>query len=792
MKKFLGTNILILLCLLSFSQTKNLMKGKIVDEKINQPVANATVIVNEQTLVADENGFFYFKPNANHQYQIKVFSIGYADYKQIFTISSSNETITIPLKSLQLMLQPLEVKSIRANDNAPFAKTNLGKEDIAKVNVGQDLPVLLNQTPSLYISSDAGNGVGYTYMHIRGSDATRINVTLNGIPYNDAESMGTYFVDLPDFSSSVNSVQIQRGVGTSSNGAGAFGATINLLTNEFNEKPYAEINNSYGSFNTWKNTVKVGTGLLNNHFTVDARISNITSDGYIDRATSNLKSLAFSAAYYNKSSSLRLNIFSGKEKTYQAWYGIDSATLATNRRYNPAGTEKPGTPYNNQTDNYWQDHYQLFFNHSFNPQWSFNTALFMTYGRGYYEEYKAEQKFTDYGLPNVVIGSNVLDSTNLIRQRWLDNHFYGQILSLQYKNKNNELTIGGGWTSYDGKHFGNIIWTQLGNVDKDYEYYHYPAFKTDINIYAKWQHNLSSRWQSFADMQYRYVYHSMDGFEGNPGLDVHRKFDFFNPKAGITYHFNGLQIYGSYALGHKEPNRDDFQAGVTSQPNAEALHDFELGIEKKSVQYNFSANLYYMLYKDQLVLTGKINDVGSYPRVNVPNSYRLGLELQGGYVFTKWLQANANLSISRNKIKSFTEYIDNWDTWGQETVQHSNTDISFSPNIIGGATIKIIPAKNLEINLLSKYVGKQYLDNTQNDARSLKAFFTEDARLTYALKVKWLKEVNIIGQVNNIFNSMYVANGWTYPYYENGSLINSNGYFPMAGTNFMLAVNIKL
>lgn len=788
MKKFLGTNIFILVCLFSFSQTQNTIKGKIVDEKSNQPVAAATVIVNDQTFVADENGIFYFKPNATNKYQIKVSSIGYAAYKKNFTVSSFQQIITIPLKSLELMLQPLEVKSLRAGNTAPFAKTNISKEELDKINIAQDLPVLLNQTPSLYISSDAGNGVGYTYMHIRGSDATRINVTLNGIPYNDAESMGTYFVDLPDFSSSVNSIQIQRGVGTSSNGAGSFGATINLLTNEFNEKSYVELNNSFGSFNTWKNTLKFGSGLLGKHFTIDGRVSSIRSDGYIDRATSNLKSLALSAAYYNKNSSLRFNFFMGKEKTYQAWYGIDSATLATDRRYNPAGYISPGNFYNNQTDNYWQNHYQLFFNHTFNKSWSFNTAVFLTFGKGYYEEYVPGDLLSNYGIAGAAS-----DTSDVIRRRWLKNYFYGQIFSVQYKQKNDEINIGGGWTNYLGKHFGDVIWTSEIPVT-NVEYYNYPANKADMNIYAKWQRNLSGRWQSFVDMQYRYVYHGMTGFEGSPNFDVYKHFNFFNPKLGISYHYNGLQVYASYAMGHKEPDRTDFQEGaVTSTvPVAERLNDFELGIEKKSVKYNFSANGYFMDYKNQLVLIGIINLDGSYPQNNVPKSYRMGLELQGGYIFTKWLHASANLSISRNKIKNFTEYIDNWDTGGQETVEHKNTDISFSPNIIGGATVKIIPAKSFEINLLSKYVGKQYLDNTQDNLRSLKEFFTEDVRCVYTLKAKWLKEVNIIGEVNNIFNNMYVANGWTYPYYSGGILYNSNGYLPMAGTNFMVALNIKL
>ncbi len=806
MKKFLGTLSFVIFCLLANSQTqKAAVTGKVTDAQTQEPVANATVILNNQVIVADENGEFSFRRIFKGNYDLKVTSIGYSNHVEKINVEKNELILNIRLKSMQLFLQPLEVKAIRANTSAPFAKTNLGKEEIAANNLGQDLPFLLNQTPSVYVSSDAGNGVGYTYLHIRGSDATRINVTLNGIPYNDAESQGTYFVDLPDFSSSVNSIQIQRGIGTSSNGTGAFGATINLSTNEFNEKPYAEINNSYGSFNTWKNTVKVGSGLINGHFTVDARVSSISSDGYIDRASSNLKSLAFSAAYINKNSSLRFNIFSGKEKTYQAWYGIDSATLKTDRTYNPAGTEKPGSPYDNQTDNYWQDHYQLFFNHSFNKAWSFNTAGFLTYGRGYYQEYKgvaAETSAGDYSqtllsyyaMPNAVIGGVIYDSTDLIRQRWLSNYFYGQIISLQYKNANNELTIGGGWTRYDGKHFGNVIWTDYGAAN-NHQYYNYPALKTNENIYVKWQYQLATNWQSFVDIQYQHIYHRMNGFEGDPTLNITREFNFLNPKAGITYNKNGWQEFFSYALGHKEPNRDDFQASLSNQPKAETLHDFELGIEKKKGNYHFGATVYYMLYRDQLVLTGKINDVGSYTRINIPNSYRLGLELQGSYIFAKWLNATANLTLSKNKIGNFSEFLDEYDAnyaWtGQKEVKHDNTDISFSPSIIGGATINIIPVKNVVFSFLSKYVSKQYLDNTQTEVRSLKNFFTENVKLTYTVKHILFNEWNVTAQVNNIFNLQYEPNGWTAAYYYNGSLTTQNGYFPMAGANVLFAVNIK-
>lgn len=693
------------------------------------------------------------------------------------------------------LLSPVEVKAIRAGEKAPFTKTNLSKKEIQKNNLGQDIPFILNQTPSVVVNSDAGAGVGYTGLRIRGTDATRINFTLNGIPYNDAESQGAFLVNLPDFTSSVNSIQVQRGVGTSSNGTGAFGATVSLSTNETNLKSYAELNNSYGSFNTWKNTVKAGTGLVDNHFTLDARLSQITSDGYIDRASSNLQAFYLSGAYISDKSSLRFNVFSGKEKTYQAWNGVPGYLLKTERTHNSSGTDKAGEPYDNETDNYRQTHYQLFFNHLINANWNFNTAVFLTRGLGYYENYKGGEKFADYGLPDLVINGSTVEETDLVRQKWLDNHFYGQILSAQYKNDKHALTIGGGWSVYDGKHHGNIIWAKYG-FDNGFRYYDLDALKSDINVYTKWQYQFSTYWNFFADMQYRHVQHKMNGFSNNPDLFINRKFDFLNPKAGLVYSRNGWQAYFSYALANKEPNRDDFEAGLTNQPKKETLHDFEAGIEKRTAKFNAGATVYYMQYKDQLVLTGRINDVGAYTRINVPNSYRTGVELQGGYVFNNWLNVVANLSFSQNKIKAFTEYLDdydaNWEWIGQHTVIHNKANIAFSPSVVGGATINVLPVKNLELSLLSKYVGDQYLDNTQNDARKLNAFYTQDARAILTLKNKIFNEWNIIGQVNNVFNKKYEPNGYTYSYVLDGAITADNYYFPMAGTNFMIGVNIKL
>ncbi len=690
------------------------------------------------------------------------------------------------------LLEPVEVTATRASEKAPFTKTNLTKTEIQKMNMGQDLPFILNQVPSVIVNSDAGNGVGYTGIRIRGTDATRINVTLNGIPYNDAESQGTFFVDLPDFASSVNSIQVQRGVGTSSNGSGAFGATINISSNEVNKDPYAEINNSYGSFNTWKNTVKAGSGLINDHFTTDIRLSNVTSDGYIDRAKTDLKSLYFSTAYIADKTSMRFNFFTGKEKTYQAWNGVAESMLATNRRYNSSGTEKPGEPYDNETDNYTQSHYQLFFTQNFSKNFSFNTALFLTRGKGYYEQYKGEEDYTDYYQPYPVYNGDTVFTTDLVRQLWLDNYYYGNVFSFQYKTNKSSFILGGGWHRYDGNHYGDIVWAQNGlNAPKE-RWYDLDARKRDVNIYFKQQTQLADYWNVFYDIQYRNVKYNLGGFRNNPSLIIDNNYSFFNPKVGVSYYRNGWNGYVSYSRGAKEPNRDDFEAGTNQQPKPEKLNDIEAGIGKKTKNAEWSATFYYMHYKDQLVLTGKINDVGAYTRTNIPKSYRAGIELQGNATLSKWMNIAANLAFSRNKVVDFTEYIDDYDNGGQKTNIYSSPDIAYSPGVVGGATINFIPVKNFEISLLSKYSSKQYLDNTQNENRKLNAFYVQDARIMYTLQKAFLKEVNFIFQVNNIFNKKYEPNGYTFSYIYAGELTTENYYFPMAGTNVMAGVNIRL
>lgn len=693
-------------------------------------------------------------------------------------------------KDTFLFLEPVEVRATRAGDKAPFTRTNITKSEIEKLNLGQDLPFILNQTPSVVVNSDAGNGVGYTGIRIRGTDASRINVTLNGIPFNDAESQGTFFVDLPDFISSVGSIQVQRGVGTSSNGPGAFGATINISTNETNRTPYAEFNNNFGSFNTWKNTIKTGSGVIGDHFTTDLRLSRISSDGYIDRASSDLKSFYFSTAYLDKKSTVRFNIFSGKEKTYQAWYGVSANDLEMNRTINYAGMERSGEPYHNETDNYKQDHYQLFFTRRILEGLNFNTALFYVKGNGYYEQYKADEAYADYNFPEPVYGTEVITHTDLVRQLWLDNDFYGNIFSLQYRKKNSEMTLGGGWNRYEGNHFGEVIWAEKG-LSLPARWYDLDADKRDLNVFFKHLIRLSDDLNIFYDLQYRDVDYEIGGFRDNPLLFVNNNYSFFNPKAGLSYTNKDWNIYFSYSRGQKEPNRDDFEAGLTQAPKPEKLNDFEMGIEKTDRDYSIGAFLYYMQYEDQLVLNGKINDVGAYTRINIPKSYRTGIELVGSSKIMEWFHASFNLTLSRNKVLDFTEFIDDYDVGGQKDYSYSSTDIAFSPSIITGYNLVFKPFKNLDLAVMGKYTGKQYLDNTQNENRKLDPYYVQDLQARYSIPAKILKQATLVLQVNNAFNDLYEPNGYTFSYFYGGELITENYYYPMAGRNFIIGLNLR-
>jgi iron complex outermembrane receptor protein len=761
----------------------------------NVPVEGATLMLQGRRrtgAVSGAGGAFTLRGVPAGDYRLQVSCLGYKTIQKDLSITGSVTDTTIVLEKRGLFIRPVEVLSTRAGKDAPFTQTTLSAADISQKNLGQDLPFLLKDQPSVITTSDAGAGVGYTNIWIRGSDVTRINVTFNGIPVNDAESAGTFWVDIPDIASSTGSIQIQRGVGTSTNGAGAFGATINLSTNTFHAKPYGELMSSFGSFNTWKHEVRAGSGLLNGHFTVDARLSSITSDGYIDRASSDLKSFYLSTAYLSKKSSLRLNVFSGKEKTYQAWDGVPADSLATHRTYNDLGLMPDGKFYTNQTDNYLQTYYQLFWNQEFASNLNFNVAAFLTRGKGYYEEYKAAQPYAAYGLEDPVIGADTLTETDLIRDLWLDNYYYGAIFSVNKTAERWKWTLGGGWDRYEGKHYGDVVWARYG-IDKDYRYYYNTADKNDFNVYWKADRQLATGLHAFLDLQYRHIRYNIYGYDDNPSIIQLNTYDFFNPKAGLSYRFDhDNRLYLSYARASKEPNRDDFEAGRGQTPKAEHLGDWELGYDRGGSRYHLHGNLYYMNYRNQLVLTGKINDVGAYTRTNIPRSYRLGLELNGDVSFARIWTFSANAAFSRNRILDFTEYIDDYDNGSQKTVHHGTTDISFSPAVITGAALTAAPLADLSITLRGKYVSRLYLDNSSEKDRSIDPYLVNSLQLQYAWHPAWIHAIRLNLMIHNLFNVKYLTNGYTYSYISGGQTHTENSYFPQEGINFLAGLTVDL
>ncbi len=768
--------------------TKSQITIKIIDSLTLEPLHRATIsLIDGKTDFTNSDGNLTVPLRKNEKNILKISAIGYT--AKLISIDTLYDYV-IKLSKSKVFMPPIEINAVRAGKNYPFTQSMISKKEIGSKNLGQDIPILLNQVPGVVVNSDAGNGIGYTGMRIRGTDATRINITLNGIPYNDAESQGVYFVNLPDLISSTNSIQVQRGVGTSSNGTGSFGGTINILTNEVQPLPYATLSKSYGSFNSNKNTVKAGTGLINDQYTFDIRLSSINSNGYIDRSKSDLKSFFISAASIKEKSSFRLNIFSGKEKTYQAWYGITEDQLTSNRRENSAGTEKPGTPYDNETDNYTQTHYQAFYNKKINSKWNFNNASYLTKGDGYYEQYKADQEFSNYGLANPKIDGIEIHATDLIRQLWLSNQLIGNNLSLQFKDEHKEIMIGGGISHYHGNHFGKVIWSNIG-IPKEYTWYDLTANKYESHFFTKWLQKLGSNTNLFGDIQVRDVHYKINGFRDNPSLFINKSWTFINPKMGLSKKLGKYNLYLSYAMANKEPNRDDFESGLTQQPKFEKLGDYEMGIERVAGVNKLSVTAYYMNYTNQLILTGKINDVGAYTRSNVSKSFRAGIELEGNLTILKWLRIDNNLSLSKNKIKNYTEYYDDYDAGEQKSNFYQKSDISFSPSIIGNSIIKLDISKSLHLNLTSKYVSRQYLDNTSRKDRSLNPYFIQDLQINHQLRFKNTKSIDLSIQLNNIWNKLYEPNGYTYSYLYEGKISKNNFYFPMAGTNIMAGITIN-
>ena len=779
---------------------QNSISGSVKDSQTGEPLVGANVVLEGtgRGATVDLSGKFEIRNIPSGSYVLRVSFLGYETLKNSIKVPL-NEVLELNLDQSSIFTEEFIVYGTRATDVTPTTFQNIKKEDIAKLNLGQDIPMLLNYTPSVVSFSDAGAGVGYTGLRIRGSDQTRINVTVNGIPLNDAESHGVFWVNMPDFASSVDNMQIQRGVGTSTNGAATFGASINIQTDTRQDEAYGEVDNSFGSFNTRRHTVKAGTGLINDRWAFDARLSQITSDGYIDRAFSDLRSYFVSGGYYGDKHVVKVNIFSGAEQTYQAWEGVPEALLATNRTFNRY-------TYDNQTDNYQQDHYQLIYTGALSPNWKANAALHYTYGRGYYEQFRPNDRLENYNLPNLLIGGESIARMDIIRRRWLDNDFYGGVFSFNYISDDAkwDVVLGGGANRYDGDHFGELIWMQFANdVNIRDRYYDNVAVKDDRNVYLKGTYEAIEGLFLFGDLQYRGIDYRFDGINNDlRDISGQVSYNFFNPKFGLTYQTStGKSWYASYAVANREPVRRDFTDSpiLDRAPQAENLQNIEAGIKVNKSRYAYNANIYYMNYNNQLVLTGQLNDVGAYVRDNVADSYRAGIELDGAYQLSSKISLGGNLAISRNKIAEFTEYLDDYSAavFFQEEITYTNTDIAFSPNVVGSAILDYRPFKNFELSLLNKYVGSQYMDNTMNENRKLDAFWTTDLRLNYAMRPRFVNNLEFTLMVYNIFNKLYEPNGYTFSYFLPGEgetgrqLITENFYYPMAGTNFLAGVKVR-
>jgi iron complex outermembrane recepter protein len=695
----------------------------------------------------------------------------------LYFILTSSLTFSQEIKSdtIKTELDEVIVNATRINDKTPMTFSNFSKKDIAKRNLGQDIPILMNFMPSVVTTSDAGNGFGYTGIRVRGSDATRVNVTVNGIPYNDSESQGTYFVDMPDFASSLQSIQLQRGVGTSTNGSGAFGASLNMLTDSYSATSNAEISNSFGSFNSRKHTVKFSTGLLNDHFEIAGRLSNIQSNGYIDRAFSNLKGYFLQGTYVGKTTLIKAMIFGGNEKTYQAYYGIDEATLKINRTENPIGifTDEFGVKrfYDNETDNYKQDHYQLHWNEKISEKWNTNLAFHYTKGQGYYENYKEDVTFSDYGL----VTTSGQTTTDLIRQKWLDNDFFGSTFSVNFKDKKLDFIFGGSANIYEGNHFGKVIWSRFAsNSELGDRYYDDFAKKTDATIFAKATYNINQKLIIYGDLQYRNVNYKANF---DPTNLVNEKFRFVNPKAGITYIIQENQnIYFSYAKANREPNRTDYENG---SPKPEKLDDFEIGWRFANSKIQLNVNGFYMIYKDQLVLSGALDTVGNPIRTNVGKSFRRGIEIDANIKLSDKWNVRPNISISENKN---IDFINNNGTIIENL---GNTNIAYSPKIVTGNILNFKPIKNWELSMLSKFVGEQFLSNIEDQNSKLKDYYVQDFLVNFFLNPKKVfKSIEFSLLANNVFNNLYISNGADY---GGGYVV----YFPQAGSHFLAGMTLK-
>lgn len=804
MKKMRLISLQMLICCLFptlvFSQFSIL--GKTIDHETGQPLAGAHIIL-ENTFIAtvsSSTGYFKISGLKPGTYRVKVTYIGYESFSSSFHLQKDT-ILQISLKPSAIMGSEVIVTATRAADNSPTTFTTITSKEIALVNLGQDMPYLLQTSPSIVTTSDAGNGIGYSNMRIRGTDLNRINVTINGIPLNDSESHGVWWVDLPDFASSAESIQIQRGVGTSTNGAAAFGASINIRTDDPDAEPYSETSVSAGSFSTYKLTFKAGTGLIKNKWTFDGRLSRIYSGGYIDRAEANLYSYSLSGGYFGKNSIVRLMVISGVEETYQAWDGVPGYMLDTNRTYNGLGAyyDQDGNLkyYKDQTDNYRQSHTHLNWSQKLSSVLNLNTALHYTRGFGYYEEYKSDQEFEDYQLENPVIGTDTITETDLVRRRYLDNHFYGLTFGLNYDDKSRiKATIGGALNYYDGNHYGEVIWSQVAtNFDKDYRWYESTGQKSDFNIFGKISLQATEHINIYGDLQYRNIIYKIKGIDNDlRDISQDHYYNFFNPKLGVFIDLNEHnQAYLSMAIGNREPNRSALIDANPDRPGptAETLYNAETGYKYNNSRFSAQGGVYFMYYHDQLVLTGKINDVGDPVMENVDKSYRAGLEVAAAVKICEKLRWDVNVTLSSNKILNFKEYVDNWEDTAQIINQLGKTTIAFSPALTGSSTFDWEPLKNFHVFLISKYVGKQFIDNTSSEDRKLNPYFVNDLLFNYSLHFKTIKEIGFNLKINNITNAEYESNGWVYRYYYEGNYGVYDGYFPQAGINFLVGVDFR-
>lgn len=706
-----------------------------------------------------------------------------------------------------ITLEEVKLTGIKAKDNTPVTFTNVSKKDIASRNLGQDIPILLNYLPAVVTTSDAGAGIGYTGIRVRGSDATRVNVTLNGIPYNDAESQGTFWVNLPDFASSVEQIQLQRGVGTSTNGSAAFGASLNVETSGIQQNAFSSLSSSLGSFNTFKNTFQFSTGILNDHFSFSGRLSKINSNGYIDRTASNLDAYFFQAAFQDENTLIKALIFGGHEITYQSWYGVDAETLVSNRTYNPAGEiyDNNGNLtgfYDNQVDDYTQDHYQFHWDEKINAFWSSSLGLNYTYGRGFYEEYNdvwynenisfgGDTSFDYLQIQPFTIGETTVESTENISQKWLDNDYYVLTLGLNYQTAETTINFGGLYSRYIGDHFGNLLWGQtIGASAPNHRFYENQGVKTEGSFFAKATHQLSSKLTGFLDLQIRGIDYKVEGtISGPDNFDVDDQFTFFNPKAGLTYTLSQKQnIYFSYAKAQREPNRTDYENG---SPKPEKLNDFELGWRINNEKVRVQTNLYWMEYQDQLVLTGAIDEVGAPIRQNVGKSRRVGLEVDATIQLADQWLLKPNLALSSNQNLDFY--------FKRDGVLQSlgKTQLAYSPGVVAGNALVFAPSTRFQVGLLSKYVGKQYMGNIDSENSTLPSYFVSDINFVFTWQPnRWIKEIQWLTTVNNIFNFKYESNGYFYTYDDDWSTsgqittIEGAGYYPQAGIHFLSGVTL--